>query len=326
MNAKLACRVMTLFVIALASSLAVGCGTKTATAGQPAAPSGPKRFYEAQAVTVKKVADSARPNVAALVKAYNSRNFGSPGWRRVSLELVTDGEVTRNFEVVNLWQSEGELVNTLFLLQEPRGLSGTNYLLTEDEKISDSLDMKVHLFLPSGQRQVLEIEPSNFNEGLLGSDFTYSDMRMRLPVSGYRYRLVGEAVLRNEAVWVIEAEPSNPLTKQTSSWSNARFYLARDFQFMLGADYYAVGENDKTAPRLSKSMRVDNFEQKAGVWTATRMTSYRSANHFSVLTLRDAHFKVAGMEPRLFSTEWLPILADKIRQGWSPSDMEASRD
>src|SRR5436309_1100450 len=77
----------------------------------------------------------------SIVQAYNSRNFGNPGWRRVHLDLKSGATVTRSFDVVNLWQRDGDVVRTLFVLVRPATLGGTDYLLLEDPK--DPFGMKV---------------------------------------------------------------------------------------------------------------------------------------------------------------------------------------
>jgi hypothetical protein len=300
-----------------------GCASRSATPSKtPLNPQGETTPVQSELV-IERPADSALPGAADLVAAYNTRNFGSPGWRSVHLELITEGTLTRSFTVINLWKSEVGKTRTLFLLQKPEGLSGTNYLLTEGETAPESLDMRVHLFLPAGRRQVLEIEPSNFNEGLLGSDFTYTDLRMKLPVQGYGYRIIGQSVIDNEPVWVLEAEPESEAIRRATSWSLARFYLARNFQFLLGADYFNRPEEAIEPARPAKRMRVEKFEQNEGVWTATRIVMFGSTNRYSVLTLRNAHFTVSDIGSEIFLPEKLPLLADQIRQGWSPENLQA---
>jgi hypothetical protein len=317
-------RIASLFLASLMGAVPLsGCAPKTPTASKTLLPAPKDKASIQSEVVIEGLPNAGVPEAAQLVTAYNTRNFGSPGWRSVHLELMTEGTLTRSFTVINLWQSEAEKTRTLFLLQKPDGLSGTNYLLTESTTASEALDMRVHLFLPSGNRQVLEIEPSNFNEGLLGSDFTYTDLRMKLPLHGYRYRIAGQAMLGNEPTWVLEAEPDSEATRRATSWSLARFYLARNFQFLLGADYFSRPEEAIEPARPARRMRVEKFEQSEGVWTATRIVMFGSTDRYSVLTLRNAHFAVSNIDSTIFLPEKLALLADKIRQGWSPENLQA---
>lgn len=274
-----------------------------------------KQAPKPQKVNVEKLTDAEILPASSLITTYNSRNFGSPGWRRVSMELINDGTVTRSFEIINLWRSYDGEVRILFLLQEPRGLSGTNYLLRE--WANKAPDMQVHLFLPAGERRVLAVAPSNFDQGLLGSDFSYNDVRMLLPISGYHYTVIGQGVLANEPVWVIETEPSEPQTRERVSWSTARLYLARKYPILLGADYYGPSTNVSELSIL-KQMRVESFEQTEGVWTATRMIMTGTDQRWTELTLKGANFNTDGIHTDLFSPEHLPLLAERVGRGWTP--------
>lgn len=318
MNRKLFSAIMLVLIGVLGAFSLSGCGVKRTEAGQVLAASPKVNLPEPG--KVEPLPDVTRPDVTTLLKAYNTRNFGSPGWRRVSLDLITNGETSRSFTVINLWKDERGEVRTLFLLQEPQGLSGTNYLLAEYKAGVEVPDMKVYLFLPAGQRQVLEIEPSKFNEGLLGSDFTYTDLRMQLPTRGYNYRLAGQCRLHNEPTWVIEAEPASEVARQSSTWVLARFYLAQNFQFLLGADYYSESE-EEGGKRLSKRMRVETYEQANNVWTATEIRMFTDEDHYSILKMKDAHFTLSSLDSQLFQTQTLPLLADDLRRGWTPETM-----
>ncbi len=320
MNRKLSIAISLLLTSLLCGLPLSGCSAKRTDASQTRI-SVPKISLP-EPSKVEPFQGCGAPYTLGIVNAYNARDFGSPGWRRVSLDLITNGQTSRSFTVVNLWKNERNEVKTLFLLQEPKGLCGTNYLLDEDKVGTSVPDMKVYLFLPSGQRQVLEIEPSKFNEGLLGSDFTYTDLRMQLPTRGYNYRLAGECNFNNEPTWVIEAEPSSREIQQTSNWARARFYLARGFQLLLGADYFADSEEGNGDKKLIKKMRVVSFEQINNVWTATQINMFTDEDHYSILKMKDARFGLAKMDSRLFQVNELSVLADNIRQGWTPEELD----
>lgn len=293
-----------------------GCASKPATAHQTASDARETRIIaEPEPAQIEEPIAPVKPDATRLVAAYNSRNFGSPGRRGVTLELITDNKLTRTFTVYNFWKQERDEVRTLFLLKEPRGLSGTSYLLIENG--SHAPDMKVHLFLPSGQRRVLEVPPNNFDAGLLGSDFTYSDMRMQLPSEGYRYRVAGQSVLLNEPTWVLEAEPLATHSNPSAPWRLGRFYLARNFQFLLGADYYRNAEDGKIEARPTKQMRVESFRQIDGIWTADRIVMHSTDKRASVLILQDARFAQSNLSVRLFSPAELPSLAEEVQNGRS---------
>jgi outer membrane lipoprotein-sorting protein len=320
MNRKLSIAVLLLLTSLLCALPLTGCGAKRTGANQASISF--SKISLPEPGKVEPFQGCGAPYVLGMISAYNGRDFGSPGWRRVSLDLITNGQISRSFTVVNLWKDERDEVKTLFLLQEPKGLCGTNYMLDEDKVGTSAPDMKVYLFLPSGERQALEIESSRFNEGLLGSDFTYTDLRMQLPTRGYNYRLAGECKLHNEPTWVIEAAPASEEIQQTSSWTRARFYLARNFQLLLGADYFADSKEGNEDEKPIKKMRVVSFEQINNVWTATQINMFTDDAHYSILKMKSARFGVANMDSRLFQINELSVLADNIRQGWTPEELD----
>jgi Outer membrane lipoprotein-sorting protein len=150
---------------------------------------------------------------------------------------------------------------------------------------------------------------------LLGSDFTYIDLRMRLPTQGFQYSLAGQSRWLEYPVWVIEARPASSTMRQITSWALARYYLAQKFNFLLGADYFYQNREGGIAPSPRKSMRVNSLKQLDGVWTAEKITMFSDASQASILTLQDARFNRADMSTHIFSHRMLPLLAERIERG-----------
>jgi hypothetical protein len=313
-------RTTCLLVLTLCALLLPSCGADRPTADHPPSPAGAAgRERTAAPVSVVLAPAPSAPDALTVVRTYNQRDIGSPGRRHVLLELLTGTEVTRTFEVQNVWARTDDEVYTLFLLTEPQGLSGTSYLLTEAGHMEAA--MRVNLYLPAGQRRVLTVSPDNYDEGLLGSDFTYNDLRMQLPLEGYEYELAGQTSLLDQHCWVVVARPITPDASQAVAWKAARFYLASSSPFLLGADYYdEAGEQ-----QALKRMRVESIEQRAGVRTATRIVMYGRDNRSSVLTLKDAAFRLAEVRPEVLSAASLPLVAEQVRAGGTLESWLATR-
>lgn len=295
-----------LCLIAFVSFTPSGCGQKDeAVAAGEIAGGRPAAFLRAPEEVRVESADADAPDALSLVSSYNARDCGGPGWRSVTLELLNGSEVTRTFTVANLWECDGARGRTLFHLEAPAGLKGISYLLSEGD--AETEGVRVHLFLPAGERRVLEVSASDFEDGLLGSDFAYSDVRLRLPAAGYEFSLAGQGSLSGQSVWVVEARPSAPATRRGVPWHRARFYLARDFDFLLGADY-----SDADA-RVYKRMRVETFRREGGAWTATRMVMYGAGGNASVLTLNAARFGLPKFAPHVLTPEALPSAGENIK-------------
>jgi hypothetical protein len=241
-----------------------------------------------------------------LIQAYNGRPFGSPGWRRVRLELRNGATVTRTFVVTNVWREEGSTVRTLFVLEQPENLAGTNYLLVEEPE--SPAGMKVFLHLPAGRRRVLSIQPSQFDEGLLGSDFGYRDLRMKIPAAGFQLRLLERHRLLGRSAWAVEAVPVDPETRAASSWARSVYYLAEGDPVLLGADHFRAATDRKPA----KQMRVQGIKKIEGAWTETQITMTSSDGRSSILSLLDFHAALADLDAALFNSETLPAVAGRI--------------
>jgi outer membrane lipoprotein-sorting protein len=278
--------------------LAVALSAVASLAAGPTGPAGPAAASDPR--------DPRDPRALALVRAYNARNFGNPGWRRVHLELKSGETVTRSFDIVNLWLRSGAAVRTLFVLERPATLQGTDYLLVEDP--ADPSEMKVFLHLPAGQRRVLSIQPSGFGEGLLGSDFGYGDLRLLLPVDGYDYRSVGRQTLLGESVWAVDAVPTTSATAPIATWARARLYFLERAPMLLGTDSFANAGDRQPAKR----MRVLGFKQVDGAWTETRIAMTAAEGHSSVLTLSDFRPSVPAIERALFEPQALPSAAERL--------------
>lgn len=245
------------------------------------------------------------PSAERLVHDYNARELGAPGWRRVSLNLVTGGQVTRRFSILHLFAWQGAELSSLVVLEAPPGLRGTDYLLIEGSH--DAAGMKLFLHLPAGEERVLSITPSRFEEGLLGSDFTYSDLRWLIPTDGFRFRLAGSATLLGRRVWVIDAEPVRAEVRESTVWAVVRYYVATAPDLLLGADYY---RQRQASP--AKRLRVEAVEQRGRVWTPTRMVMEVSASRSSVLTLGETGFGKGPVGPELFAPEALARNAARL--------------
>jgi hypothetical protein len=257
-----------------------------------------------------------------LIETYNDRSFGNLGWRRVRLDLKNGTEVTRTFIVTNIWQEGGSVVRTLFVLELPEGLKGTNYLLVEEP--GNPGGMKVFLHLPAGNRRVLSIQPSHFDQGLLGSDFGYRDLRMKIPTGGYQFRSLGRQRLLGRNVQAVEAIPKAAETVAAASWGRSVYYLAETDPVLIGADHFQAAKDRQPAKRL----RAQSIRQIDGAWTETLMTMTSSDGRSSVLSLMDFRATVPELDTAFFDPETLTTVAERLSRlqlGTKPPAKQAER-
>ena len=244
-----------------------------------------------------------------LLRSHNARELGSPGWRRVLLEMRTGTEVTRSFTIWNYWSRDDSGVATLFVLEEPDGLKGTSYLLREGGGSEGG--MEVYLHLPAGRGRVLRVVPGRYNEGLLGSDFGYNDVRMLIPTHGFAFRLTGMANCLDRPAAMIDAVPTTTVeVRQPTAWARTRLYLSADPPLLMGVDYHGATDGPPV-----KRMRVRAIARFDGVWTATVMEMSDGKGRSTFLKLRDAGFRITSPAPDLLNPANLPALARRVREG-----------
>lgn len=256
-----------------------------------------------------------------LIEAYNRRDLGSPGVRRIRLELRTDGHLDRRFDIAHVWQRDDEQdgeIRSLVLLEEPESLRGTGYLLVEGT--AEATGLEIYLHLPAGERgQVLTILPGRFDEGLLGSDFGYTDLLWRIPLRGRRVRALGERWIDGVDTLGFEVSPLSEEARASTTWDRTRFYLRRDPALLIAAEYFRDGEDGSAAARPEKRLRVHGWRQLDGVWTPDRMAmQVGESGRISEISLRRARFAVAPRPWELFAPAALPGFANSLIAGDTP--------
>jgi hypothetical protein len=182
--------------------------------------------------------------------------------------------------------------------------------------------MEVFLELPSGDRRVLAIKPGRFDEGLLGSDFGYSDLLWRLPVAGRRLRLAGETAIDGTPAWVVDSVPVTEAARSGTTWGKTRWILGKDPVLLLAAAYYPEAPGGEPA---AKRLRVEGWRRLDGAWTPGRMEMSVSGGRRSVLTLVEAHFGLPRFPEEAFRPQALPGLAETLRAGRLPPFIQNSR-
>jgi hypothetical protein len=196
----------------------------------------------------------------------------------------------------------------LVLLEEPAELRGTGYLLEENRVTAEGAESFLNIFLPTSEQDLMVSPGGDDEQVLLGTDFTYFDLRSRLPERDFNYRLLGASTLGGESVWALEAT-----RKKASKWPVVRYYLAQNRPWLLGADYFT----SPGAARPDKQLRAFDFQEQDGVWTPSRLTMHGS-RHASALTLKETHFYSRGFEPAKLAAAELPRWSERLKQGWRP--------
>jgi hypothetical protein len=240
-----------------------------------------------------------------LVSRYNARDIGCTGWRRVALRFEQGERLAREFRVTNLWSEDADGLKTLFVLEAPTGLRGMSYLMHE---LSEPASFAVLIYVPVGKKLVRNLAPDVLHQGLLGSDFTYHDLRWRLPTSDVRYALGGDGTLLDRRVRLLDMFSDS----RDAPWQRVRWYLADDLSLMLGADYFAP---DSASEAPAKRMRVERIEQNGAVWQPISMVMETTRTR-TVIRLEESVLNSRSTQP--VTAALMRAIGDRTREGGSP--------
>jgi Outer membrane lipoprotein-sorting protein len=105
------------------------------------------------------------------------RQFGRSGSRRVSLNVLTQGKSILTYLIDHIWEMDGQCCRSLMHLTQPAGIAGTSVLMVERPRMYE-VDLWIKL---NTSHRVLEVGRDKVLQHLLGTDFSYEDLRFWYP-------------------------------------------------------------------------------------------------------------------------------------------------
>lgn len=121
-------------------------------------------------------------STAADVITYHAkRDFGNSGFREVALTVFNRDETAFNYEIFHIWKVNEGTCSSLYFLTQPSVLCGTSVLLVERPYVSE---MEIWLRLRTADKPI-RVDSSRRDQLVLGTDFTYSDLRFWLPTDDF---------------------------------------------------------------------------------------------------------------------------------------------
>ncbi len=210
----------------------------------------------------------------------NARPIGRVEFRHVKMEIGS-GQRARTLEIRTLRESvSSEVARTAFCVMQPRMLSNINYVV--NEYCGRMEPFSIQLYLPYVLGSLRDVRPERRGECLLGSDFSYDDLRTWLYEEDHEYEnaLVDGSVVRVRGTCVGKAH----LVRQR----NAPFdiWLSLESAFLMGIDYWSLDES-----RVVRQYRADDLRHIENVIIPGRMTMVDHVrNHTTTINLVRACF------------------------------------
>jgi hypothetical protein len=240
-----------------------------------------------------------------ILDAYNSRDFGSPGFEEVDLTVQAIDGALKQYRLQRAWMVSAAGAITVARIIQPAPLAGVSYRLAQARagQIGD-----IDLFLPAGSRQVMQVSPSRIFEGLLGSHFSYADLMWFFPTFGNSF------VLRSSGLDGLPIVASKDV--QSLKWEEVDYRLSADRTLVIGTDYYA-----RQSHQLGRRITVESSTCLVGVNAPTKIISADSDGSRSILTLVRARYHADQATLDAFEPERivnLSRLMDDLRSASTP--------
>lgn len=234
--------------------------------------------------------DSA-PSIEDVLRLHEVRSFGQSGYREVSLEVSTKDEVTVAYSVTHIWQVTASECTSIYFLNKPSILKGTAVKVVERPR-DPNLD--IWLSLRTSKRPI-HVDGSRSEESVLGTDFTYTDLRFWLPTDSY----VLEGKVREEGLLTLSG------LRKGENGGLARLLIKFDVRSWWPVSIELWGTPDAEPTRAYRAERLTQID---GVWTPQLMSVERARERYrSEMTLIRIKPNVV-IDPRLLSTERLGAL------------------
>jgi hypothetical protein len=224
--------------------------------------------------------------------------------------VVAASGAARSYEIATLRELVAGRARSAFRLDEPAALRGTAFLL--EERLADGArDFRVWLYLPSGAHRVFEVRGATLSQPLLGSDFSYQDWRLWLPLADLEAVRLPDLAADERALLAVEARPRTEEAAAALGWERARLAVDPDTWAVARAEYFG--------PR--RSFRAEGWTAIDGVSIPRRMVMARpESGERTVVELIEAWHDRA-IPPAALLPESLPDLGRwlAVASGSGPS-------
>lgn len=207
----------------------------------------------------------------------------------MEMELYSSSGDMRSRKLTN-YRLEGEIERSLMQFTEPADISGTSFLLLDDQA-NNQEDM--YLYLPA-LGSVRKISGSQKNGNFVGSDLTYNDLSI---FSGANFKDNYQAEMISEDNGIIELHLE--ITDPDIDYSYGKMWVRKDLWLAEKIEYYDQQEE------LLKVITLSNFDEIDGNRLARRIEVENvQKGSRTILKLAEVDFD-SELDPGIFTTRYL---------------------
>lgn len=246
---------------------------------------------------------SADNDPGILLESHWRRSYGASGFRSVALDVRNDESVTYRYEIDHLWVGSSAECRSLFLLRQPSAMAGTALLMIERPRCEE-------LFLALRLRATttpIVVDPARSTQCVLGTDFTYEDLRFWLPLEHLDHAQVRAAASDAPVAWCL------------SGRRLSRYGARMDVEAVLDGAHATpltiVWRATETGDLL-RMYEASAFQLIDGIHTPQQIVVERfPENYRSIMRLRRIRYNVQ-MRPEAFSIEGLRSISSDSSDQW----------
>jgi len=137
-----------------------------------------------------------------ILNYHAGRDFGSSGFREVALSVFNGTDKAFTYHVFHLWRVKDDSCSSLYFLSEPQILTGTAVLVVERPFAAE---MQIWIRLRTAEHAIA-VDSSRREQLVLGTDFTYSDLRFWLPTNEYQVDAISFNDSEDAPEWILNAQ------------------------------------------------------------------------------------------------------------------------
>jgi hypothetical protein len=229
-----------------------------------------------------------------IMEQVDSRDDGDNGSFTSVMTLIDKNGHRRTRDLQVFLKDKGKDTLRIQFFLAPPEVKDTGFL-TYDYYSGDKDDDQ-WLYLPE-LHKTKRIASSDKSQSFMGSDFSYADMNRRV-LDEWHYKILQEATVEGQKVWLIEATPINDVVTERYGYTKSVVFIRQDIFFPVRAIHWLQG-GDKI-----KYMEVKKLEQIDHIWVATethiKTTQNKQTLHRTILTRDDIKFNQA-VDENLFT-------------------------
>lgn len=209
-----------------------------------------------------------------ILERINGRDIGRSCFREVTISTgKLQKSVTapsRTLIVRTLRVTKENISRSVYCAYSPTAFSGISFSLSEEKGLLDPFE--AYIFLPFGLSLTKKIDPGRMGEGLLGSDFSYYDLKSWQTTEGLKWKATDNQGAGNEAYSVIEGGWISSVKPKSIEWDRLVIYSDPYLHTIQRIDFFrhqgngpfrrlvVPGYLDIDGVLLPASMRMENFE------------------------------------------------------------------